>query len=89
MASIDPFLLGNPLINKLAPAMETWNQVLVFTLKAMNARTKIQRDGELQDVEGQGVDMLSRWNNTKTTDPLKMSTKDIVVHTSTNVFAGR
>lgn len=69
------FLLGNPLLTKFAPAMETWNQTLVFTLKAMQSRTKIKRDEELEDVEHQGVDMLSRWNSVKTSDPLKMGTK--------------
>lgn len=32
--------------------------------------------------------MLSRWLSVKATDSLKMSTEDIVVHLSTNVFAG-
>ena len=32
--------------------------------------------------------MLSLWSNVARNDPLKMSTRDIVVHTSTNVFAG-
>lgn len=70
-----PFLLGNPLLTKFAPAMETWNQTLVFTLKAMQSRSKIKRDEELDDVESHGADMLSRWNSVKTSDPLKMSTK--------------
>ena len=34
--SLHKFLLGNPLFPVLIPSMETWNQVLVFTLKAMS-----------------------------------------------------
>jgi hypothetical protein len=40
-------LLGNPLFTMLMPAMETWNQVLVFTLKAINSRASIKRDGRV------------------------------------------
>ncbi len=68
-------LLGNPLLTKFMPAMETWNQVVLFTLKALNSRTRMKRDEELQEVEGHGVDMLSRWNAVKTSDPEKMNTK--------------
>jgi len=83
------WLLGNPALTALMPAMETWNQTLVFTLKAINNRTKIDRDGELELEEGRvGNDMLSKWAAVKSFDPLKMSTRDIVVHLSTNVFAG-
>ncbi|OQO09835.1 hypothetical protein B0A48_04187 [Cryoendolithus antarcticus] len=32
--------------------------------------------------------MLSKWAAVKNFDPLKMSTRDVVVHLSTNVFAG-
>lgn len=68
------------------PAMETWNQVVVFTLKAINERTRLNRDGELETEEGRaGDDMLSRWAAVKTSDPDKMSTRDIVVHLSANV----
>ncbi|KAJ9611683.1 hypothetical protein H2200_004867 [Cladophialophora chaetospira] len=81
-------LLGNPLFTKLMPAMETWNQVLVFTLKAINGRASIKRDGELINADVEGRDMLSRWAYVKSNDPLKMNTRDIVVHLSTNVFAG-
>lgn len=85
-----PVLLGNPLFPIFVPSMETWNQVLNFTLKAINARTSIKRDGELLDAEESevGKDMLSRWAAVKSNDPLKMSTRDIIVHLSTNVFAG-
>lgn len=72
----------------MMPAMETWNQVLVFTLKAINERASIKRDGELINADSEGRDMLSRWAYVKSSDPLKMSTRDIVVHLSTNVFAG-
>lgn len=82
------FLLGNPVFSAVMPAMETWNQVLVFTLKAINSRASIKRDGELINAESEGRDMLSRWAYVKSSDPDKMSTRDIIVHLSTNVFAG-
>jgi cytochrome P450 len=72
----------------LMPAMETWNQVLVFTLKAINERASIKRDGELINADTGGRDMLAIWAHTKATDPDKMGTKDIVAHTSANVMAG-
>ncbi len=81
-------LLGNPLVSKLMPAMETWDQVLVFTLKAINGRASIKRDGELINADVEGRDMLSRWAYVKSSDPDKMSTRDIVVALSGNVFAG-
>ncbi|KAF5984321.1 cytochrome P450 monooxygenase oxidoreductase [Fusarium coicis] len=83
-----PFLLGNPLIPYLIPAMESWNAVLTFTLKAINSRTTIQRDGELELNGDGGRDFLSRWAALKKRDPLKMSTRDVMTHLSTNVFAG-
>ena len=68
------FLLGNPLFPILIPQMESWNQVLMFTLKAINTRTKINRDGELELEEGRvGDDMLSKWAAVKSFDPLKVS----------------
>ena len=42
----------------------------------------------MYQVEDLGNDMLSLWSNVARNDPLKMSTRDIIVHTSTNVFAG-
>lgn len=33
-------LLGNPLMTQFMPAMETWNQVVMFTMKALNSRTR-------------------------------------------------
>lgn len=79
--------------------MESWNQVLQFTLKAINSRgsQSLQRDGELQsrknanseiDETQPGKDMLSRWSAIHELDPDKMSTRDVIVHLSTNVFAG-
>ena len=59
---------------------------MMFTLKAINMRTTISRDGELELEEGKvGNDMLSKWAAVKSFDPLKMSTRDVVVHLSTNV----
>lgn len=85
-----PFLLGNPVFPVIIPQMENWNQVLTFTLKAINSRTKMTRDGELEMEEGfVGNDMLSKWAAVKSLDPLKMSTRDVVVHLSTNVSTPR
>jgi cytochrome P450 len=81
-------LLGNPLFPYLIPSMETWNAVLTFTLKAINARTPMKRDGELELSDVGGKDLLSRWAAVKNKDPLKMSTRDAIVHLSANVFAG-
>ena len=67
-------------------AMETWNQTLVFTLNALNKRTKISRDGQLELEEIRvGTDMLSKWAAVKAFDPDKMNTKDVIVALSTNV----
>jgi len=81
-------LLGNPLLTALMPAMETQNQVLVFTLQAINERASIKRDGELIKADTEGWDMMSKWAYVKSGNPDKMSTRDIVVHLSGNVFAG-
>ncbi|KAJ9503172.1 hypothetical protein H2202_001326 [Exophiala xenobiotica] len=80
-------LRGNPLLSLLTPAMETYNQVLLFTLKTINERALV-KDGELISADTGGRDMLSKWAYVKSSDPSKMDTKDIMVHTSTNVFAG-
>ena len=84
------FLLGNPLIPYLIPSIESWNQVLTFTLKAINSRGTLSRNGELSVAEkgGTGKDQLSKWIVARDADPTKLSTRDIVVHTSVNVFAG-
>ncbi|KAK7431145.1 hypothetical protein QQZ08_002185 [Neonectria magnoliae] len=91
------FLLGNALLPYLIPSMEIWNQVLTFTLKAVNSvldtedgkGTSLKKGGEL-DIEAlnQRGDMLSKWHAVKLSNPERMSTRDIVVHLSTNVFAG-
>ncbi|KAF2180281.1 cytochrome P450 oxidoreductase [Zopfia rhizophila CBS 207.26] len=82
------FLLGNPIFNAVIPAAETWNAVLVFTLKVINTRASIEHNGELINADAGGRDMLSQWAYVKSSDPLKMNTRDIVVGLSTNVFAG-
>ncbi|KAL2837836.1 cytochrome P450 [Aspergillus pseudoustus] len=82
-------LLGNPLFPLLMPSMESWNQMLQFTLKMVNSRASVQRDGELEEADLKtGKDMLSRWMAIHYADPSKMSTRDVIVHLSTNVFAG-
>lgn len=82
-------LLGNPLLTLLMPAMETWNQVVVFTMKAIRNRSLIDSHGELLSADSSnGKDMLSRWAHVKGSNPDKMSTKDVVVALSGNVFAG-
>lgn len=84
-----PLLLGNPLFPLFIPSMETWNQVLQFTLKAINSRAPLQHDGELEEGEkSSGKDMLSRWMAIHNLEPEKLSTRDVIVHLSTNVFAG-
>ena len=84
------FLLGNPLIPYLLPSIEAWNQVLNFTLKALNSRGTLSQDGELTTAEkgGKGKDQLSKWIAAKDSDPTRFSTRDVIVFTSSNVFAG-
>ncbi|PLB33726.1 cytochrome P450 [Aspergillus candidus] len=84
------FLLGNPIFPLLIPSMESWNSIVQFTLKCINARVALERDGEVegQDKAKPGKDMLSRWLDVHNANPTKLSTRDIMVHTSTNVFAG-
>ena len=53
------YLLGNPLFSLLMPAMETWNQVIVFTLKAINSRASISQGGELINADIEGSDHLT------------------------------
>lgn len=91
------FLMGNPLLPILLPSMEGWDKVLGFTLKAINAVTggdtvsgeKATKDDELDlgTLDRRG-DMLSKWNALKLSEPDKISTRDLVVHLSTNIFAG-
>ena len=84
------FLLGNPLIPYLIPSIESWNQVLNFTLKALNSRGALDRNGELSTAEKgkKGKDQLSKWIAAKDSDPTRLSTRDVIVFTSSNVFAG-
>lgn len=88
MPELHKFLLSNPLLAALMLAMEMWNQVPVFTLKAINERASIDRDGELSNADSGARDMLSRWTYVKSSDPVKMSTRNIVTHLSGNVFGG-
>ncbi|OJJ30776.1 hypothetical protein ASPWEDRAFT_117503 [Aspergillus wentii DTO 134E9] len=84
-----PFLLGNPLLPLLIPSMENWNQVLRFTLKAMSSRMSVHNDGKIeQDSDSTGKDMLSRWMAVHQADPERLSSRDMIVHLSGNVFAG-
>lgn len=65
-----PFLLGNPLFHYLLPSMDTWNQVLQSTLKAINSRLSLRRDGEPKDCEKTGgKDMMSHWMAIHKADP--------------------
>ncbi|KAB8068606.1 cytochrome P450 [Aspergillus leporis] len=86
------FLLGNPLFPILFPQMESWNSVVMFTLKAINKRASLQRNGEVykDDPSGEtaGKDMMSRWMAIHNLDPTRLSTRDLIVHLSANVFAG-
>lgn len=88
MPWLHKLLLGNPLLSLLLPAMENWNQVLVFTLKCINSRASLKKNGDLLNADAGGNDMLSRLAYVKNTDPQKMDTRGIVIHTSANVFAG-
>lgn len=91
------FLMGNPLLPILLPSMEGWDKVLSFTPKAINTATgrdtgsaeKVKQGDELdlRSLERRG-DMLSKWYALKLSEPDKISTRDLVVHLSTNVFAG-
>ncbi|ODV87035.1 hypothetical protein CANARDRAFT_27370 [[Candida] arabinofermentans NRRL YB-2248] len=84
---LHPFLLGNPTLPYIIPSMQTWDKVLQFTLKAVNERTTLKRGGELiTNGVNEGNDMLTKWCNNKVDE--KMTTRDIIVHLSTNVFAG-
>jgi cytochrome P450 len=82
-------LLGNPLFPIFLPQMETWNSVVTFSLKAINSRASLTRDGELgkDDLEA-GKDMMSKWMAVHHLNPEKMTTTDVMVHLSANVFAG-
>lgn len=81
-------LFGNPLLPILLPSMENWSEVTKFTLKAMNSRTSVHDNKLDEDQLENGNDMLSRWLGIHQADSNKMSTRDVIVHLSTNVFAG-
>ncbi|KAJ5360020.1 Cytochrome P450 E-class group I [Penicillium concentricum] len=86
------FLLGNPLLTLFMPSMESWNQVLQFTLKAVNSVASLKRDGDkINAYQGEGTggkDMMSRWMAVHRDDPERLSVRDIIVHLSANVFVG-
>ncbi|CAG8216611.1 unnamed protein product [Penicillium salamii] len=81
-------LVGNPLTPFLLPSLESWNQVLQFTLKAINPQTPLKENGEIQEDKVTGKDMMSRWMAAHQADPERFSTRDAIVHLSANVFAG-
>ncbi|OOQ85668.1 cytochrome P450 oxidoreductase [Penicillium brasilianum] len=82
-------LLGNPLFPIFLPQMETWNSVVTFSLKAINSRSSLKRDGELEkEALEVGKDMMSKWMAVHQLNPEKMTTTDVMVHLSANVFAG-
>ena len=83
------FLLGNPLIPILLPAMESFNGVLKFTLKVMETRVSATADGELEGETSKATrDMLSQWAGNKDGKSPKMSYRDLLVLCTGNVFAG-
>ncbi|KAI9754728.1 MAG: hypothetical protein M4579_004575 [Chaenotheca gracillima] len=82
-------LLGNPLLPRIIPSIQSANQVLTFTLQAINTRASLQVNGELSGTTAEpGNDMLSRWLAAKDKPNSKITTRDIVVQLSENVFAG-
>jgi len=86
--AIHKVLLGNPLLARLMPSMETWNPVLLFTLKVLNGRAAAKRGGHSTKADGEAHDMLGRWEKVQSTDPLELTLRDMVLHVSTNIFAG-
>jgi cytochrome P450 len=76
---LHPLLLGNPLLPYLIPAMESWNGVVNFTVKAMSARGD---DGTVSN------DILGRMKKTQAEKPDSIGYREIATHTSVNVFAG-
>ncbi|KIW29388.1 uncharacterized protein PV07_05206 [Cladophialophora immunda] len=59
--AIHKVLLSNPLLARLMPAMETWNPVLLFTLKVINGRAAAKRGGQRTKADVEAHDMPSRW----------------------------
>lgn len=76
--------------------MESWDKASGFTAKAINrvssgdtgSEEKVRKNEELDlGTFERRRDMLSKWYALKLPEPEKMSTQDLVVHLSTNVFA--
>ena len=84
------YLLGNPLFPLLFPSRDKNNRILTFTLKAIDSRRTLDRNGDLMGLEkGKvGKDQLSKWIAAKESDPTKFDTRDIIVHSTANVIAG-
>lgn len=70
------FLLGNPLLPKLFPAIEKTNQVLQFSLKQIEER-------ERNPVERE--DILNQLLKTHQSDPSSLTRDEIIAITTTNV----
>ena len=89
MPLLDKFLLGNPLLLILLPAMQRWNTVLNFTLKTIAERRQSVTDRQLVAEKGEiEKDQLSRWTAIMEATPNRISFSELVAHTSANVFAG-
>jgi len=73
------FLLGNPLLPKLFPAIEKTNQVLQFSLERVKER---------QENPVERKDILNQLLKTHKDDPAAMSMEEIIAITTTNVIAG-
>jgi cytochrome P450 len=74
-----PFLLGNPMLPYLIPAMESWNGVVNFTVKAMSKRN---------DTGAPAKDILGKLKKAQVEKPDSIGYREIATHTSVNVFAG-
>ncbi|KAK5077069.1 hypothetical protein LTR64_005451 [Lithohypha guttulata] len=81
-------LLGNPLLIKLMPPMEQWNQIVQFTLKAMRERAEMKPGGEYTVSNTDGKDFLSKLASSKSSEDEKMNVRDLVIALAGNVFAG-
>jgi len=73
------FLLGNPLLPKLFPAIEKSNQVLQFSLARLEER--LNNPVERKDI-------LNQLLHTHRADPASLSLDEIIAITTTNVIAG-
>lgn len=100
------FLLGFPGLARLIPVspplppylnkannsqqVESSNEVLNFTLRAIESKTFLSFDGKLlaPDNAQKAKDMRSQWLSVPSSSPLKMNTRELIVALSTNVFAG-